>query len=312
MIDPDPMTERNIAVLTNPLSGHGHACGVTKRALARFQQRGVEVVELVGRDTAHTEELVHACIKNGTEVLVVVGGDGVISLALQAIAHTDVVLGIVPAGTGNDHARQFHIPCDNPEAAVDVILAGHIHTVDIGCIRGSDGTMRLFGTVAAMGFDSAVSERANRLRWPHGQMRYIVAILTELIRFRPLAFHVVIDEQPEITAELTLVACGNTRSYGGGMMICPNADPTDGLLDITMVGSVSRYKLLRLFPKVFSGAHIELPDVVTARAHTIALDAAGGFGTAEMYAYADGERVCPLPVELSVAPGALRVCVGST
>ena len=200
-----------------------------------------------------TRQLAH-----GTDALVVAGGDGVISLALQALARSDIPLGIVPAGTGNDHAREYGLPTEDPEAAADVVCDGWAETVDLGRIRTSDGAEKWFGTVMAAGFDSLVSDRANRMRWPHGRMRYNLAMLAELSQLRPLPFRLVLDDEKEIVADLTLAAFGNTKSYGGGMLICPNADHADGQLDITIVRSGSRTRLVRLFPTVFKGTHVEL------------------------------------------------------
>ena len=121
-----------------------------------------------------------------------------------------------------------------------MIAAGHTETVDLGHIQGADGTSTWFGTVAATGFDSLVSDRVNRMSWPHGRMRYNVALVAEISRLRPLPFRMVLDGEREIVTDLTLAAFGNTRSYGGGMLICPGANHSDGLLDITMVHSSSR------------------------------------------------------------------------
>ncbi len=295
----------SVTVLTNPMAGHGNAPHAAERAVARFQELGIDVVEIVGRDGAHARQLVENAVHQGTDALVVVGGDGVISLALQALARNDIPLGIVPAGTGNDHAREYRIPTGDPAAAVDVIAAGHTETVDLGLIRGADGTTTWFGTVAATGFDSLVSDRVNRMRWPHGRMRYNMAMVAELSKLRLLPFRLVLDGDREIVTELTLAAFGNTRSYGGGMLICPNADHADGLLDITMVHSASRTKLIRLFPTVFKGTHVNLDEVTTDRARTVTVESPG------INAYADGDLACPLPAEVSAVPGALKVLVGS-
>ncbi|MCB0931017.1 MAG: diacylglycerol kinase [Mycobacterium sp.] len=297
------MTLSQITLLTNPQAGHGNAPHAAERAVARFQQLGIDVVQLVGRDTAHARELVEGALEDGTDALVVVGGDGVIRLALQALARGTVPLGIVPAGTGNDHAREYRLPTADPEAAVDIIAAGHTETIDLGLICGPDGSSTWFGTVAATGFDSLVSDRVNRMSWPHGRMRYNLAILAELSKLRPLPFRLVFDGEREIVTDLTLAAFGNTRSYGGGMLICPKADHSDGLLDVTMVRSGSRTKLIRLFPTVFKGTHVGLPQVVTERARTITVESPG------INAYADGDYVCPLPVEISAVPGALKIIV---
>ena len=293
-----------IVVLTNPASGHGNAPHAAERAIRRFQARGVDVVALAGRDAAHARELVEGALERGMDALVVVGGDGIISLALQVLAQTSTPLGIIPAGTGNDHARALGIPEKDPEAAADIVVDGRVDEIDLGRIRGADGTDRWFGTVMAAGFDSLVTDRTNRMRWPHGRMRYNVAMVAELSKLRLLPFRLTFDGQ-DVTTELTLAAFGNTRSYGGGMLICPRADPTDGLLDVTMVASASRTRLIRLFPTVFKGTHVDLDQVTTRRAQTITVDVPGS--TPPITAYADGEYVCPLPVEVSAVPRALRV-----
>jgi diacylglycerol kinase (ATP) len=296
------MTEiGRVTLLTNPMAGHGNAPHAAERAVARFQECGVDVTEIVGRDPTHARELVDEALAHGTDAFVVAGGDGVISLALQSLAHSSIPLGIIPAGTGNDHAREYGIPVGDPAAAVDVIVAGHTETIDLGHIRGADGTGTWFGTIAATGFDSLVSDRVNRMRWPHGRMRYNLAIVAELSQLHPLPFRLVLDGEREVVTDLTLAAFGNTRSYGGGMLICPGADHADGMLDITMVSSGSRLKLVRLFPTIFKGTHVELDEVTTARARTIRVECPG------INAYADGEYACALPVEISAVPGALTI-----
>lgn len=296
------MTERaRVTVLTNPASGHGSAPHAAERAIAQLHRRGVDVVAIAGSDPEHARRLVEGALERGMDALVVVGGDGIISLALQVIAQTGIPLGIVPAGTGNDHARQFRIPGKDPEAAADVVVDGVVETVDLGRIVGTDGTTKWFGTVMAAGFDSLVSDRTNRMRWPHGRMRYNLAMVAEISKLRLLPFRLSFDGGEELLTDLTLAAFGNTRSYGGGMLICPGADPTDGLLDVTMVASASRTRLIRLFPTVFKGTHVNLDEVRTARARTIAVDSPG------ITAWADGEYACPLPVEVSAVPGALKI-----
>jgi diacylglycerol kinase (ATP) len=289
-----------VTVLTNPASGHGSAPHAAERAIAQLQRRGVDVVAIAGTDAEHARQLVDGALARGMDALVVVGGDGIISLALQVLAETDIPLGIVPAGTGNDHAREFRIPTKDPEAAADVVVDGIVETVDLGRITAADGARKWFGTVMAAGFDSLVTDRTNRMRWPHGRMRYNLAMVAEISKLRLLPFRLSFDGR-EFETELTLAAFGNTRSYGGGMLICPNADHRDGLLDVTMVQSASRTRLIRLFPTVFKGTHVDLPEVRTERARTITVDCPG------INAYADGEYVCPLPVEVCAVPAALKI-----
>jgi diacylglycerol kinase (ATP) len=288
-----------VTLLTNPASGHGNAPHAAERAVAQFQKRGVDVVEIVGTDAEHARRLIDEAVAVGADALVIAGGDGVISLALQVLARSDIPLGIIPAGTGNDHAREYGLPRD-PVAAADVVADGWVETVDLGHIHGQN-TEKWFGTVMAAGFDSLVSDRTNRMRWPHGRMRYNLAMIAELSKLRLLPFRLVLDGEREIVADLTLAAFGNTKSYGGGMLICPTADHADGLLDITMVHSASRTKLVRLFPTVFKGTHIHLDEVKTDRAKTVTVESPG------INAYADGEFAMPLPVEVSAVSGALKI-----
>ncbi len=288
-------------MLANPAAGRGNAGHAAERAVTRLQQRGLDVTVVIGRDAAHARGLVEQALAAGTDALVAVGGDGVISLALQALAHTEVPLGIIPAGTGNDHAREYAIPTDDPQAAADIVADGHTETVDLGRIDAASSRSSWFGTVMATGFDSLVSDRTNRMRWPRGRMRYNLAILAELSRLRPLPFTLAFDGGEPVHAPLTLAAVGITRSYGGGMLICPHADHGDGLLDITMVGAGSRLRLLRLFPTVFTGRHVDLEEVSTARARTVRVDCPG------INAYADGDYVAPLPVTVTAVPGALQI-----
>src|SRR4051812_12482579 len=261
-------------MLTNPASGHGSAPHAAERAVARLHRRGVDVVAIAGTNAEHARRLVDGALERGVDALVVVGGDGIISVALQVLAKTDVPLAIIPAGTGNDHAREFRIPTTDSEAAADVVVDGAVDTVDLGRIKGADGTDKWFGTVMAAGFDSLVTDRTNRMRWPHGRIRYNVAMVAELSPLRLLPFRLTFDGR-EFQTELTLAAFGNTRSYGGGMRICPKADPKDGMLDVTMVQSASRTKLIRLFPTVFRGTHTELDEVRTERARVITVDSPG-------------------------------------
>ncbi|RZK83749.1 MAG: diacylglycerol kinase, partial [Rhodococcus sp. (in: high G+C Gram-positive bacteria)] len=223
-----------VTVLVNPLAGHGHAPVAGRKGVARLRERGVAVTEIIGTDADHARMLARRAIDDGTDALVVVGGDGAISIGLQAAAQSGTPVGLIPAGTGNDHAREFGIPVGDPVAAADVIADGEVQESDLARITLTDGAVVWAGTIVASGFDSLVTDRANRMSWPKGPMRYNLAMLAELTQLRPLHYTIELDEET-FQVDATLVAVGNGRSYGGGMQICPGADKTDGLLDVTVV-----------------------------------------------------------------------------
>jgi diacylglycerol kinase (ATP) len=288
---------REIALLTNPTAGKGKGGRVRDRALARLREGGLVVRNLQGRDPDEALDLAKQCVTDGVDALVVCGGDGMIHLAVQAVAETGTPLGIIPAGTGNDVARYFDLPRKDPVAAADVVLAGGTRTIDLAR-SGS----RYFVTVLAAGFDAVVNERANRMTWPKGQMRYNIATLAELRVFEPLPYTLQIDDR-EITLDAMLVAVGNGPSFGGGLRITEGAVLDDGLLDVVIIKPISKPDLIRTYPKLFKGTHIHHPQYEHHLARSVTVAAPG------IVSYADGERFGPLPLTVECAPGALTVFV---
>ncbi|HEV7755727.1 MAG TPA: diacylglycerol kinase [Mycobacteriales bacterium] len=293
-----------VGVLVNPTAGRGRGARDVAAVVATLRSAGLDVTELHATGPVEASAAVATAVAGGLAALVAVGGDGTVHLAAQAVAGTATALGIIPAGTGNDLAAALGVPADPVRAAAEIVrrLVGG-DTVRIDAVRTTGPDGRSYGwwaCVLAAGFDSAVNERANRMRWPRGPRRYDVAILAELARLRPLDFRLSLDG---VTHDLrgTLVAVGNTDSYGGALRMCPAADPTDGLLDVTVVGPVTRRELIRVKPRVYTGTHVDHPLVTTYRAAEVRIDAPG------VTAYADGERLGPLPLTLTCVPGALTV-----
>ncbi len=288
---------QEIALITNPTAGKGKGARTVDEALPRLRDAGYVVRNLVGRDADEALDLARKCVADDVETLVVVGGDGMVHLALQAVADTETRLGLIPAGTGNDFARYFDIPRKDTRAATDVVIGGKERRVDLARI-GS----KYFGTVLAAGFDAIVNERANDMTWPRGQMRYNLATVAELRTFRPIPYVVELDGE-EHRFEAMTVAVGNGASFGGGLRITEGAVLDDGLLDVVIFRAMSRFELVRTYPKLFKGTHIHHPDYRHHRAKTIRIAAPG------ITAYADGERIGALPLTVEVAPLALRVLV---
>jgi diacylglycerol kinase (ATP) len=288
---------REIALLTNPSAGKGAGSRTAAIALPRLREAGFHVRELQGRDAAEALGLARQAVAAGVESLVVVGGDGMVHVAVQALAGTDVNLGIVPAGTGNDVARYLDIPRKDPQAAADVVVGSHVRTIDV-----AKAGPTYFVTVLAAGFDSKVNERANRMRWPRGQMRYNLATVAELRVFEPLPYTLEMDGEVR-RLDAMLVAVGNGPSFGGGLRITHGAEIDDGLLDVVIIKPMSKVELVKTYPKLYTGGHVHHPQYEHHRVRAVTVAAPG------VVAYADGERVGSLPLTVEVAPRALRVLV---
>ncbi|NLT57293.1 MAG: diacylglycerol kinase [Actinomycetales bacterium] len=292
-----------VVVAVNPTAGRGRGRRAGGAAVHRLRERGLDVRPLHAPDGQSLAKDVAAAVAEEPDALVVVGGDGMVHLGVNAVAGSRVPLGVVPAGTGNDCARVLGLPVTDPVAAADVaaaaLLAGTHRAVDTARYTGPDGS-GWFAGVLAGGFDAIVNDRANRWRWPRGRLRYDLALFRELPVFRPRSYELELDGVAEETRAM-LLAVGNGPSYGGGMLVCPDARLDDGLLDVLVVEPVSRLELLRIFPRVYSGRHVDHPRVSVRQARRVRLAAPG------IIAHADGERLGPLPLECEAVPGALRL-----
>ena len=250
-----------------------------------------ELRQLVAHDAEGTLAMAREAVADGVDLLVVLGGDGAAHLGIQAVAGTSTALGIVPAGTGNDLAVAVG------SRSVEDVVHGTKKTLDLGRLS----TGQWFATVLCAGFDSAVNERANAMRWPAGPRRYDLAIVAELASLKSAPL-VVTTEDQTFELDATLVAIGNTPNYGGGIPVCPGADAHDGLFDVTVVEHGSRTMLMRMLPTLRTGKHTDHPAVRTFRAREVSLSGGNGW-----VAYADGERQEALPVSVRTVPGALTV-----
>lgn len=286
---------RQIALLTNPTSGKGKGARARDIALPRLREAGFDVHAIEGSDADEALHLAKRAVAEGIDALVVCGGDGAVHLGAQAVAGTSTALGLIPAGTGNDVARYFDIPRRNPAAAADKVIASRIRVVDLARAGAT-----YFITVLAAGFDAVVNERANKMTWPKGQMRYNLATLAELRTFKPLAYTLELDGVTQ-HLDAMLVAVGNGPSFGGGLRITEGAVLDDGLLDVVIIKPISKPDLIRTYPKLFKGTHTSHPQYEHHRVRRVTVAASG------IVAYADGERIGALPLTIECAPGALKV-----
>lgn len=300
------MRTGDVWVIANPAAGSGRGSRFGSVVARSLHERGINC-RLVHppsaeRTASASAEAVHA----GARAVIASGGDGTVHAVIQALAGTDIPFGIVAGGSGDDIAASLGFPCEEPAAMADylvrAVMSGGTRRVDLGQVVAADGAEHYFLGVLSTGFDSAVNERANRMSRLGGQ-RYNIAIARELASFKPVPYRVRIDGT-DIQAEAMLVAVGNGHRYGGGMQVCPQAVPDDGILDVTWLHAVSKPTFLRAMPSVFTGEHVNKPFVSTHRGSRLSIDAPG------QVAYADGERVGPLPIHVEVRPAALSVLTG--
>ncbi len=283
-----------IRFLLNPGGGRGRAARSAARLSELAAAAGAELVQSL--DAADLTTLARQAAADGVERLLAAGGDGTMHYVLAGLAGSGCALAALPLGSGNDIASSLGMPLDL-EAAVRAGLAAPVSRIDL--VRVGD---RLYGGVAGVGFDSVANETANRVRRLKGPLIYVYAVLHTLATFKPLSY--TIDfEGGRFEGEGMMMLAANTPRFGGGMRVAPEARLDDGLLDLVVVKKVSRPTFLRVFPKVYKGAHLGHPAVFTVKtpwAHV-------RLGR-PMHVYGDGERLVPVGpdgVRFEVVPGAL-------
>jgi len=277
-----------LALIINPNSGGGKGLS---RGLA-----AAEILKpfITHRSTSYEDTLVAVdnAAAAGCRVVAACGGDGMMHAVIQGCVRHNLTLLPIPAGTGNDFARGLGIEVKDPLAILNNTRVEE--RIDLGQLAN-----RYFGAILSSGFDAVVNERANKIRWPKGPMRYNLAMLQELPKFRPIPFTLHLDGC-ELKREAMLVAVANAPSYGGGMLVCPDASMNDGLFDVMILNAVSKPEFLKVFPSVYKGSHVNHSAVEIHRAAHVRIEASA-------IGYADGERMGALPLEARVAPAALTI-----
>lgn len=292
-----------VTIVANPNAGKGRASQVASKAAELLNQLGVNTHLVMPDGLSAMREQLDVLCAHGPTTLIACGGDGTVHQVLQAVIPSGSRMGIIPAGTGNDIARALGIPLKDTDSYVQtlarLIADDTTSRFDVAELMHGDDKHWALGVVSA-GFDSAVNERADRMTRLSGTTRYVAALLAELIDFRMHNYHLRIDGR-EVSGTALLVAVGNGSSYGGGMKICPSAVMSDGLLDVTWVDKGPRRTVLRVFPKIFSGTHVQHSLVTTYQAREIEIDAPGAV------IYADGDRIGHAPIRIAVLPKHVRL-----
>jgi diacylglycerol kinase (ATP) len=254
----------------------------------------------------HARDLARSAAADGIERVVAVGGDGTISEVANGLAGSNTALAIIPAGTGNDCARNLGIPSD-PPAAARLALSGVQRAIDLGEIQTSSGP-NYFVNVAGFGFDAEVAARVELLpAWlaVGSTLPYILAVLQMLWRYQSPRIAILADGRT-IDQRCFVVAVANAPSYGGGMQVAPGAQPDDGIFDVCVIGDISRVEALRLVPKLYSGGHRTHHAVEFFRCTELHASSA-----ASVQCQADGELVGNLPATFKIHPGGLQCVTGA-
>ena len=284
-----------LALVINPVSGQGKGTTVGTYVAGWLTQRKISYTIITGNSSiALTDHLTSFIEKNPEcDGVIAVGGDGLLHIILQRVVPSQIPFAIVPAGTGNDFVRTLGWDLDHIDAQLEAITSTQPTPIDLGLVDGE-----WFGAILSTGFDSIVNEKANTLTWPKGPMKYNAAIAIELPRFKPRHYEITLDDRT-ISTEAMLIAVSNGRSYGGGMLVCPNASISDGLFDVMVLHPISKIEFIKVFPRVFAGTHITHPAVEIVRSRTVRIES-------KAVAYADGERIGQLPVAAECIQGAIK------
>jgi YegS/Rv2252/BmrU family lipid kinase len=287
--------QRRHLLLVNPSSGGGGAAKKLPEVERELAANGVGFRTVETRSLEHgIQEAMRA--SEAGEVPVVMSGDGLVGQVGGALAESDTPLGIIPGGRGNDFARVLDIPTDSAGAA-RVLADGHERRIDVGEVNG-----KRFLCIASCGFDSEANRRANETKLIRGNLVYAYAALRTLATWKPANFTVTIDDGEPVHNRGYSVSVANSRAFGGGMFIAPDAELDDGVYDVVLSGATGKLRFLANLPKVFKGTHVEEDEVRVLRGARVEVSSDRPFPV-----YADGEHLSDLPASLRILPGALRV-----
>ena len=273
------------ALVINPVSGQGRGTTVGTYVAGYLNQHAIDFTIVTGNSSIALSDHLRTFINKNPdcEGVIAVGGDGLMHIALQLVVPFQIPFTIIPAGTGNDFVRTLGWDLEAIDKQLNQVITTAPSPIDLGLVDGE-----WFGAILSTGFDSVVNEKANTMTWPKGPMKYNAAIAIELPRFKPRHYEITLDDRT-ISTEAMLIAVANGRSYGAGMLVCPNANISDGLFDVMVLHPISKFEFMKVFPQVFAGTHISHPAVEIVRSKNVRIES-------KAVAYSDGERIGQLPI----------------
>ena len=273
------------ALVINPVSGQGRGTTVGTYVAGYLNQHKVDFAIVTGNSSISLSDHLKIFLEKTPDCsgVIAVGGDGLMHIILQVVVPFQIPFTIIPAGTGNDFVRTLGWDLEKIDSQLNRVVTANPSPINLGLVDGE-----WFGAVLSTGFDSVVNERANTMQWPKGPMKYNAAIALELPRFAPRHYEIILDDRT-ISTEAMLIAVANGRSYGGGMLVCPNANISDDLFDVMVLRPVTKLEFIKVFPRVFAGTHVSHPAVEIVRSRSVRIES-------KAVAYADGERIGQLPI----------------
>lgn len=299
----------------NPIAGNGRAHNLAPRVTAWLAEHDRTSSMIETRERGHAERLAAAASDLGHDRIVVVGGDGTMQEVVNGImsdgelpSHRRPSLGIIPAGSGNDLARDLDMPID-PLGCLPVAFGDTERAIDVARADDNRGRVRHFVVAGGVGFDAQVAHAmfGHRMPWQKGRAGYFLSTFIELMRFRNRRLRLTVrDLNGEVHTERVslLIAFANGPYLGGGMQICPGADVADGLIDLCVAGDLNRLEALRLLPGMYKGAHVGHPKVEFLRAASVHFE-----GDPDTLVHLDGEPFGNIPLTVTVLPAQLDVAV---
>jgi YegS/Rv2252/BmrU family lipid kinase len=286
-----------LALFVNPAAAGGRAVRALTPAIRELDARGAEYRVLETKGLGHAREQALEAAAGG-EIVVAIGGDGLVGCLGGALRNTDGRLAIVPGGRGNDLARVLGIPTD-PREAARVVFDGEERLIDVAEANGSP-----FVGIASLGFDSDANRIANEAKLVKGNLVYLYAALKALAQWHDATFTVTVDDGEPRQVTGYSVAVANSKAYGGGMFLVPHAELDDGQLDVLTIAGHSKLRWLRDVPKVFKGTHVRSPFAHWSKGAVVRVEA-----DRPLTVYADGDPIAELPLTVTVTPRCLRLLV---
>lgn len=305
---------KQIFFIINPKARNGYGVTIWKKVESKLMDDKIPYLAFFTEYQGHAIKLAAQIAQKNNEqkIIIAVGGDGTISEVMNGMAtYTNITLGFIPGGSGNDFSRGFQIPA-NPEEALAMILrlmGEEAPLIDIGKITKKDHSEHYFINNMGAGFDALISYEVNHSKtkaWLNklslGRLVYVYFLLKKLFSYKSSTIDLSIDGNRHILEQTWFVTVSNQPYYGGGMMIAPEAVPDDGLLDITVAHRLSRLKLLLVFVSVFWGKHVRFKEVKTFKGRKVSIHSASS-----LYVHADGEDIGYTPLNIQVQTNRLKV-----